>query len=373
MGTVVDLTGPSAVYGTRLLVEAGHRVVRVEPRGDDAVRRSGPRIARGGPEIEAGAFHAFHNAGKESLTLDPSTSGGRDVLCRLLARADAVVGTSPFPIDAREMASASPSLTVVGVDEEDELIAYARSGLLSISGHPGSEPVVLGGHIVYAAIGLYVGLAAAAAMHAARRTGVGQTVAVSVRACLESWMEQPMVTYLTTGTVNERRGLRGAITAVSGAFRCRDGYWMVSTHGAGGWERLVEWIGDPVLAGDPTLSDERARLRRRDEILDRITEWSASRTRDEIVTEAQRRHIPASPVVTALDLVDDPQLAARGFQRPIDHPVFGRIPLPQGAVAVAGGTVVGPAPRLGEHTGLILNELGYTADEQRALRASGAV
>lgn len=371
MATVVDLTGPSAVYATRLLVEAGHRVIRVEPPGGDAVRRMGPRIARDVPELEASAYHGFHNAGKESLALDPSRPGRREVLLRLLTRADAVVATVPVPLEPDEMLGAAPALAVVVVDDEDEITAYARSGLLSITGHPGSEPVVLGGHIVNSAIGVYVALAASAAMRAAATSGVSQTARVSVRACLESLMEQPMVTYLTTGTVNERRGLRGAITAVSGAFRCKDGYWMVSTHGSGGWERLVEWIGDPVLAGDPTLTDERARLRRRDEILDRITEWSAGRTRDEIVTEAQRRHIPASPVVTPLDLVDDPQLEARGALRAVDHPLFGRIAFPQGAVAVTRGTSVGPAPLLGQHTAALLDELGYTGDEQRALRSGG--
>ena len=369
MALIVDLTDLAGVYGTRLLVEAGHTVVRIEPPGGDRIRRLGPHLPGAAP-LESSPYHAFHNAGKKSLALDLTVRAAREALLRLVARADAVVAGVDGTPDENAMHAANPRIVDTRIDDESELVAYARSGLLSITGQPGEEPMVLGAHIAYAATGLYAALATSAALFAARLSGEGQSVAVSVRACLESWMEQPMVTYLTTGAVTERRGFRGAITAVSGAFECREGYWMVSVpHGADGWARFIAWIKDPVLAADPALAEERVRLRMRDMVLDRVSEWSRTRDRDEIVVEAQRQHVPASPVTTPFDLVDDPQLVARGFQKPIDHPLFGHIMFPQGAIAAITGVPIGPAPLLGQHNSELLADLGYDEDERRQITA----
>jgi len=91
------------------------------------------------------------------------------------------------------------------------------------------------------------------------------------------------------------------------------------------------------------------------------------------VEEAQRRHFPASPVSTPLDLIDDPQLIARGFLKEIDHPEFGRIKFPEGAIASLVGTQLRPAPRLGEHSTAILTQLGYSAYDRETLIAAGVV
>jgi formyl-CoA transferase len=116
-------------------------------------------------------------------------------------------------------------------------------------------------------------------------------------------------------------------------------------------------VGDPVLLADSALEKEAARREKRDEILDRVEAWSAHANRDALVSAAQERHVPASPVTTPLDLVDDPQLLARGFLKPIDHPLFGRINVPAGALAQMRGVVPDPAPTLGAHNAEILKEI----------------
>lgn len=368
MATILDLTHLAAAYGPRLLAEAGHRVIRIEPSAGDDVRRLGPFL-RGQPDLEHGAYHQFLNAGKESLTLDAETLSGREILLALAATADCAIVSRPFPIDAAALRAANPQLVLVDVDHvPNELVAFARSGLLALTGHPDQAPVVLGGHAVFSAIGLYVAVAAAAALLAVRLGGTAGHIEVSAAQCMESLAEQAALTYHTTGKSPERRGFRGAITAVSGAFPCADGYWMVSLpHSPAGWARLMEWVGDPELAADSSLADEGARLEKRDFILDRLTLWSQRHPKNELVEQAQERHIPASPVATALDLAHDPQLLARGFLRDIDHPMFGRILFPVGAIASLKGTSLAPAPSLGEHTGSILRELGFSASEQQAL------
>jgi crotonobetainyl-CoA:carnitine CoA-transferase CaiB-like acyl-CoA transferase len=232
----------------------------------------------------------------------------------------------------------------------------------------------LGGHAIYAAIGLYVAVATSAALFVLEQTGDGQVVNVSAKDCLESLFEQAMVTYTTTGQRTERRGYRGAVTAVSGGFPCADGYSMFSIpHTPEGWTRFMEWVQDPVLMADSSLVEEAERYEKRDLILDRLETWSQRFPRMDIVAEAQRRHIPASPVQTVLDLVDDPQLHARGFFAEIDHPLFGAVMFPRGAIANTLEKPLNLAPTLGQHNQEILTELGYGDAEQQVLFETGAL
>lgn len=124
---------------------------------------------------------------------------------------------------------------------------------------------------------------------------------------------------------------------------------------------------------DPSLADEAERNEKKDLILERLTLWSKGFLKEDIVTEAQKRHVPASPISTPLDLVDDPQLIARGFLAEVDHPCFGHIRFPEGALATLTGTRLTPAPALGQHNAEILCELGYTDAQHKALVESGAM
>jgi crotonobetainyl-CoA:carnitine CoA-transferase CaiB-like acyl-CoA transferase len=374
VAVILDLTRLSAVYGTRLLAEAGHRLIRVESAGGDDVRHLGPFL-HGQIDSESGAYHAFLNAGKESLALDAASPQGRDVLRALMRAADCAIVTTPFAYEPQWFLHTNPRMVVVTVDDvRNEMCDYARSGLLSLTGHPGKRPVLLGGHAVLSVIGLYVAVAASAALIAAQLSNEGQHVEVSARQCMESLAEQALLTWHTTGKPPERRGFRGAITAVSGAFPCADGYWMISVpNGPEGWARLMEWVDDPQLKADASLADEAQRQAKRDFILDRLSEWSKKHNKEDLVREAQERHIPASPVATVLDLAHDPQLIARGFLREIDHPQFGKVRFPVGATASRLGVALSGAPRLGEHTAAILAELGYSQAQMQALRESRVV
>lgn len=374
MALIIDLSRLSAAYGPRLLAEAGHRLIRVEPAAGDDVRRTGPFLAHQ-VDTEHGAYHQFLNAGKESITLNPQSPEGAGILRALVGNADCVIVTQPFAFDANWFLEANPRIAVVEVDDvTNEICAYARSGLLSLTGHPHLTPVLLGGHAVLPVIGLYVAVAAAAALMTVQISGQGQHVVVSSKQCMESLTEQALLAYHTTSEVPERRGYRGAITAVSGAFPCADGYWMISVpNDAKGWTRLMDWVNDPVLLADTSLSEAGGRQAKRDFILDRITEWSRQHKKEKLVVEAQDQHIPASPVATVLELARDPQLTARGFLQPMNHPEFGNILFPVGAIACIDGVTPAPAPRLGQHTASILAELGYSDSETQAFRESGAL
>jgi crotonobetainyl-CoA:carnitine CoA-transferase CaiB-like acyl-CoA transferase len=279
------------------------------------------------------------------------------------------------PFDDSRLIEANPKLVIAKIeDDEPDICAMARSGLMSLTGQPDKSPMVLGGELAVLATGIYVAVATAAALLSATQSGKGLIVTVSLREALESFVEQAMVEYCFSGVVTERRGSKGAITAISGALPCKDGHWVISQiHRPGRWAKFVDWVKDPELAADPSLAEEENQIKRRDFILDHILQWASQHSKHELVEEAQKRHFPASPVSTTLDLIDDPQLTAREFLTEIEHRQFGRIIYPQGALASMRRVKLNPAPRLGEHNGAILAQLGYSQTDQRSLVAAGAI
>jgi CoA:oxalate CoA-transferase len=358
---VIDLTSFIGAYAARLFAEQGHEVIRVEPLEGDELRRL-PPFLRDKQDLEHGAYHQFLNSGKKSVTVDVESDTGKKILHNLLGQADVLLASTPF--DEPSCLAANPKLVLTKIiDDAPELCAVARSGLMSLTGHPDRPPVTLGGHVPHLAVGIYVAVATAAALLARKSSGRGLVATVSVRDSLASFVEQAMVEYSFSGTITERRGSRGAITAVSGAMPCKDGHWVISQiHRPGRWSKFVEWVRDPELSSDPSLAEEENQHKRRDFIMQRLDDWAKRFTKTELVEQAQQLHFPASPVSTPLDLVNDPQLIARGFLTEMDHPEYGKILFPQGAIAGVLGNRLNPAPRLGEHNDQILKEIACAPD-----------
>lgn len=374
MARIIDLAGLAGAYATRLFAEQGHEVIRLESPGGDNLRRLPPFLGDK-QDLEHGAYHQFLNAGKKSLALNLGSPVGQKISLELLSQSDVLVADHALPFKDQFVFEANPKLVITKIqDQEPELCAVARSGLMSLTGQPGQAPAILGAHVPSLAVGIYVAVATAAALLTLTRTGTGSIATVSVREALESFVEQAMVEYSFCGTVTERRGSKGAITAVSGALPCKNGHWVISQiHRPGRWTKFMDWVQDDELASDPSLAEEENQHKRRDFIMDRLDKWAKRFTKTELVEEAQRRHFPASPVSTPLDLTDDPQLIARGFLKEIDHPEFGRIKFPVGAIASVLKTQLLAAPRLGEHNTEILAQLGYTANDRQTLLAVGAI
>jgi CoA:oxalate CoA-transferase len=374
MARILDLTSLMGAYGTRLLAELGHDVLRIESPKGDSVRQEAP-VLGSAPRIEASAFHQFLNAGKRSAAIDLGSERGRKLLLALVGKADVLVASLPLPLAEDALLAANPELVLVKLDDgPSELCAYASAGLLAITGEPDGAPTMLGGHVPSAAVGVHVALAAVAALAGKEASGKGQVIDVSAPQCLASLAEQVWVEYSTSGEMMERLGSRGGITAVAGALPCADGHWMISVPpDPRGWANFVQLVPHPAFKDDGALADEALRRERKQEILDCIAEWSQKQKKNEIVEQAQSLHIPAAAVTNPLELIDDKQLLARGFLKPIDHPDFGKINFPVGALASMFSQAMSLAPALGESTALILDELGYSVKEIDRLKEEGVV
>src|SRR5215471_5942475 len=296
MARIIDITGLAGAYATRLFAEQGHEVIRIENPAGDSLRRMPPFLGEK-QDLEHGAYHQFLNAGKKSLALNLDSPEARKIFTELLEQSDALVVDRSHPIEDNPLIKANPKLVIAMVrDEEPEVCAVARSGLMSLTGQPGEAPAVLGGYVPSLAVGIYVAVATAVALLTSKRTGKGSIATVSVREALESFVEQAMVEYSFSGTITERRGSKGAITAVSGSLPCKNGHWVISQiHRPGRWTKFMDWVQDADLISDPSLAEEENQHKRRDFIMDRLGKWAARFTKTELVEEAQRRHFPASP------------------------------------------------------------------------------
>ena len=251
MTRIIDLAGLVGAYATRLFAEEGHEVIRIEDAAGDTLRRLPPFLGEK-QDLEHGAYHQFLNAGKKSLTLNLGSPAGQKIFLELLSQSDALVSGDSLPFEDSGLFAVNPKLVVTKIQEQEpELCAVARSGLMSLTGHPGQAPAILGGHVPSLAVGIYVAVAAAAALLTSKKTGKGSIATVSVREALESFVEQAMVEYSFSGKITERRGSKGAITAVSGALPCKNGHWVISQiHRPGRWTKFMDWVQDAELISD---------------------------------------------------------------------------------------------------------------------------
>jgi crotonobetainyl-CoA:carnitine CoA-transferase CaiB-like acyl-CoA transferase len=363
--SVLDLTDRAAAYAARLLVDLGAGVIRVD----------GPDRARGRHPDR------WLDAGKRSIGLDLRASQAVEVLARLCAAVDVVVdGMDPAfaQTDAvyERCRAANPRLTWVAIRplaadargagaKSAEIVRYAQSGLMSITGMPDAPPVLVGGGLADAVTATFGALACLLGYRAARQSGAGRLVRVSAHEALSLLMQQGLYEAAFSGRVTRRGGHRHAHIAAAGALECRDGYVVVSANERRMWSALVEMVGDDRLR-DEALTDERVRLERQGEIFDILGTWARRFSKADLAEMAQARGIPAAPVHDLDDLERDPQLRARGFFQPTDGEDMPVLVTPWRRRHEA-------APRPGAHTEAVLTEAGFSREEIARLRAAGAV
>lgn len=370
---VIDLGDEFAAYASRLLVDLGAEVIRVETPDGSPTRRADPLVAR--PEAKVSAFELFVNAGKRSVALDLENPEGVAGLRELLATADVVI-ESPAPvleslgISEAEARRAAPALTRVlvspfGADQTmpwqpaDDLVVMAAGGLLHLGGYPDLGPVVAYGGQSRFAASIFGAVAALVGVLDAELTGEGLTYDVSAQECIAQALEDSAATYALTGRVRERQGDRPR-EAGSGVYPCADGYVSMIAGRLGtarAWGALVSWLNEVGSPGCERLLrpewndfDFRQSEGAIEEFAEIFCAFTASWTKRDLYAEAQARMIALSPVSTVVDVLTDPQLAARGFFVDVEEPGIGtvRFPGPPYRMSVTPVSPAGPAPELGE-------------------------
>jgi len=386
---VVDLTrfmaGP---FGTAMLGDYGADILKIEPPGEgDGARAWGP------PFVEGESIYFLSvNRNKRSLTLNLRHPEGVALFLQLMHRADVVIenftpGTmSRLGIGDDVLRARNPRLIYCAISgfgqtgpyrdrPAFDLILQGMGGVMATTGEEGGAPVRVGVPIADIAGGMYAAYAIALALLARDRTGVGQSLDVSLLDAQLSWLSYYIGMYLASGEIPLRRGSAHATVVPYQAFACADGRYITLGTGNDRLFRRFTEVAGVDLADDPRFRTNPDRIRHRADLLPLLD--AVFRTRPAAVwLEALRAAgVPCGPISTVDEIVVDPQVRAREMLVEIDHPSAGRITVPGLPVKCSAtpGSIRRPPPRLGEHTVEVLGELGIPATEIPRLRREGVI
>jgi formyl-CoA transferase len=382
---VLDLTvaraGPTCV---RQLADWGADVVRVE--APPASGTDPGLLGRHGSD-----FQNLHR-NKRSLTLDLTTPAAREVLYRLVDRADVLVenmrpavkhrlGFDYDTVHARNPRLVYGSISGFGQDGPYadrggvDQIAQGMGGLMSVTGPPGGEPTRAGIPVSDLSAGLYLAVGILVALHDRDRTGVGRWVQTSLLESMVAMIDFQAARWTVDGEVPATEGNHHPTLVPMGCFACADGYVNVAGPSGRLLHRFCEVIGVPDLPDDPRFASARARFAHRDELNAIVGERLRQRTTAEWVRLLNDAGVPCGPVYRVDEVFADPQIEHLGMTAPIEHPQLGPLHLIRNAVRMTGvaSTLRNAAPEAGDHTDRVLTGLGYTPDDIAQLHATGAV
>lgn len=380
-------------FATMYLSDMGAEVIKIEPPstdrgpGGDSSRQSGPYYLG---ENDSQFFQTF-NLGKKSLTLDLRKPEGQAVLHRLVAGADAVLnnlrGDQPAKLGLTHAALArvKPSIVCAHLSgygragERANWPAYdylmqAEAGFLSLTGEPDGAPTRMGLSIVDYLTGITTAFALTAALLGAARTGRGRDIDVTLYDVAMHQLTYPATWYLNEHVETTRRPRSGHPSVVPcETFPTSDGRIFIMCILPKFWEKLCELIGLPELLSDPRFASNKARFDNREALIPRLDAALATRPTAEWMSRFSG-HLPAAPVLAIGQALDNPYFRATGGVQSVEHPARPDLRVLSNPIRLDGQRAVArSAPRLGEHTDMLLAEIGYRPDEIAALRASGTI
>ena len=378
------IAGP---YCAALLADLGADVIRIERIGGGEDRW----VAPVGPD-GVGAMFLVMNRNKRAMTLDPSSPDGRAIVRKLVATADVVVANLPpevlrsLSLDLDSLRQIKPDVILTTVT------AFGAGGPWSHKhGFDGIGQVMAGGAYLTGtpeqpmrASVAWVDFGTAsvsafgtlAALMARQKTGRGQKVEAALLRTAVAFnnptlVEQQIVQPNRIATLN-----RGQTSAPSDLFRTRDGWIIAYAIGGPMFARWAKLMGEDHWLTDPRFKDDLARGDNGEIISKRMSEWTAERTTEQALAELEKAKVPAGPLYTPQQALEDAHIRAAGLLADSDYPGLPRqVPLAPTPVDLSEtpGRFRHRAPMLGEHTDAILKELGYGEGDIKDFRARGVI
>lgn len=381
------LAGP---HMSRCLAALGADVIKVErPTAGDAGRAS-PTMVDG----HSGYFMQ-QNMGKRGLCINLKDPRGLELLHKLTDTADVFVenyrpgALEKLGLGYEELSQRNPKLVYcsvsayghTGPDAERAgfgLIAEAKSGAMSLIGVPGEPPPLFRMPIADMYAGMYGVSAICAALLGRAGSGRGQHIDIALYDCMVSMHDFAAQSYLMSGgrEVPVQTGHDLPQSTVYGVFAAPDGYLVIAAQVDDAWKRFARLIGGEAYAAQARFHDQAGRNRHRAEILVKVREWTMSQPSVKACCEAlDAAGVPAAPVQTIDQVLADPQTLARGMVIEQDHPLLGKIKLPNLPIRMSACDTSprGPAPLLGQHNREIAASVGYSAQQIDVLVAQGVL
>ncbi len=383
-------------YCAKLLADYGAEVLKVErPGAGDGSRALGP-FPDDEPHHEKSGLFLHLNTNKRSVTLNLKTSAAVGIVKKLVEQSDVVVesfrpGTMErLGLGFDALTAINPKLVMTSISNfgqsgpyrdfrGSDAIFYAMGGEMYSTGIDEREPVKIADSVVLYQAGAVASVATMGALFAARRTGAGQHVDVSILETQMGSIDRRMsmlLAYQYTGETSGRRPLESTGGYPQGVYPCKDGYLEI-TGGGSYFPRVVRMLGEPDFLKDPKwhAPESQHDPELKAEFDGYFYPWILSRTKQEAWQAAQQARVISAPMNTMEDLNDDANFADRGAFAEVEHPEAGRLRYP-GRPFIMDATpwsIRRPAPLLGQHTEETLTALGYGADDIARLRESGVV
>jgi crotonobetainyl-CoA:carnitine CoA-transferase CaiB-like acyl-CoA transferase len=275
-----------------------------------------------------------------------------------------VVGITPHGLDGPYADRRESDLTLFGWS--------TRPHRHSIKGR---EPLRYAPFAGATQVGATAAAVGAAALRGAREDGQRRVADVAGVEALLGSVDTAFFPWAVSGAVQPRRPGQSAAAYPTGAYRCRDGYVVIVGRHEPAFSDLFRLLGRPELADDPRFRDPALAPQNFEEFLGLFQPWLDARTRYEVFHELQEMGMMVAPLLDVSEAAEDPQAKARDSYVSVDVAGGGTITLPGAPFRIADAATPAwqarPAPRLGEHTGEVLDELGYSRDEQIALFRAG--
>jgi crotonobetainyl-CoA:carnitine CoA-transferase CaiB-like acyl-CoA transferase len=386
---VLDLTSVvSGPLATMFLADQGAEVIKIEPLGGDITRRSRQSISASG---EFSALFVSSNRGKRSLALDLKRPEAAKIMRKLIARSDVLVqnfrpGTMErLGFGEPALRDLNPRLIYVSISGVGESGPYARkrvydpiiqglSGFADLQADPKTRrPQMIRTIVADKTTAIFAAQAVTAALFARERTGEGQHIRLAMLDTMIAYLwPEAMTQYTVIG--------REATTADPTArpdliFETADGYITVGTISDSEWQGFCAASGRPALAEDPRFNTPGGRAVNATERILLMAEIIKERPTAEWLQRLDANDVPSAPVLRRNEVITNEQVLARELIAEFDHPDIGRVRQPKPAARFdrTPAAIRGPAPRIGEHSAIILAELGLETAEIERLAAEKIV
>lgn len=387
------LAGP---YTGRCLAAMGAEVIKVErPGTGDAGRQHAWFL---GENNAYSGYFLQQNMGKKGLCVNTKDARGRDLMQKLVDSADVFIENyRPGALDKlglgyKELAQRNPGLVYCSISAYGHtgpdahragfgLIAEAKSGIMQMVGNPGEAPPLL-----RISLGdMYTGIHAVAAINAALlgrvKSGRGQHIDMALYDTLVSMHEYAVQCYTLSGgkEVPVQTGHDMPNSTLYGVFRAADGDLVIAAQVDDAWKRfatLVEQTGGPAgFAADTRFHTNVGRNANRLDILPVVKAWVAKQNVAQVLAALDSIDVPSAKVQRIDEVLADPQIKARGMVLEQDHPVLGKLKLPNVPFKFSDSdtTITQVAPDLGQHNAEIAASLGFSTADIAGMQADGVL
>ncbi|NUX52568.1 CaiB/BaiF CoA transferase family protein [Paraburkholderia youngii] len=383
------LAGP---YVGRCLAALGAEVIKVERPGSGDAGRQHATIL----DDQQSAYFLQLNMGKRGVSVDMKDPRGKEFMRRLCDSADVFIenyrpgaldklGLGYAALSERNPGLVYCSISAYGHTGPDAhragfgLIAEAKSGIMQMVGNPGEPPPLM-----RISLGdMYTGIHAVAAINAALlgrvKSGRGQHIDMALYDTLVSMHEYAVQCYTMQGVLPEQTGHDMPTSTLYGVFRAADGDLVIAAQVDDAWKRfasLVEQHGGPAGFGtDARFHSLNGRNSHRDEILAVVKPWVAARPVAGVLAMLDGVDVPCAKVQRIDEVVNDPQIVARGMVIEQDHPRFGKLRLPNLPFRFSDcdTSIREVGPDLGQHNAQVAQSLGFSAAEIDAMQTQGVL